>query len=222
MRYQSSKVKAIGIGALVAFATACSPASPPLADPSGMPLPAADPPGASSPAQTSGPDLSACLLTPEEVAKAFGASDVVIDPAESGGGWCTYALPEGSLQQQKSGDSVVAPGGGSAGIQVEVLPYADNIIKTVVISEYGGTTPEAVFTSASRVYAAQAKKDGDSEHFLSDPTIGKGLVSNGLSDAVLAGPGENWYRMNIINMKTNEEYGPAFIELGKLLLGKEE
>jgi hypothetical protein len=219
MDQSRTKTKATGWVALLLLLASCSSTMPQgQAPPSNSTSPAQHP--VVTPVEPSAESDPGCLLTPAQVQKTFAEwieyGDVTINRESSGGRLCTFALPPGSLRQG-DGASVVGQGSGPS-IVIYRYPYDEGTIMSSALREYGGSTAQAVFTSASSVYSDIARQDGETEHFQTYPSIGGGLVTNGVGGFVLAGPGQAWYGVTITNTQQSSEYGTALVELAEAIL----
>jgi len=127
----------------------------------------------------------------------------------------TYQLPPGSL------GVAVQPGETGPTIQVMGFAYSANITRHQGIydvgREYGGDTPEEVYSSSVIMIRDVGAAAGWGEGLGEYPDVAGGLVTDEWNSLVLAGDTGYWYEAYIVGVTGSAAYGDTLLTLGQLL-----
>jgi len=123
-----------------------------------------------------------------------------------------YVLPPGSFRAAETDDAEVS---------VAAYRYADNRqFRSGVYDverEYGGSSPEEVYSSAvvmiRDVGAATGWEDGLGEY----PDVAGGMVTDEWNELIVAGDKDYWYEVSITGVTGNAEFNDALVGIGRLL-----
>lgn len=159
--------------------------------------------GAGTSVATSPPDPG-CPLTVDAVTAAIGTvfpGPVRLD-TEPGAVDCQYQVDQNRW------------------LHIRVTPYADNRMASITVNtttvEYGGSSPQQVFTSTATAYRAIADASGGERKFEQHPDVGAGLVTNGVGGFVLAGTRGVWYSGDF-GIFTSPDYNVVAMNVAKAL-----
>jgi hypothetical protein len=156
---------------------------------------------------------AACVLDAQTLAAAIrpwlGQGSITVDPS-SDADRCTYDLPSDSFN------------GSSAQFVIDLHEYGDDQRVTTstngVSREYGGSTPQQVYASAHTGFLDLSHAGTVSAGFADYPDIGAGLVTDGVSQLVLAGTHDRWYTGGPTNTALRPKFNAALVSVARALL----
>jgi hypothetical protein len=206
----SRRLVALAGIAMIGAVSSCTPSQHAPVTSSGTSAPTTR----TSTSTSNAPSLAAaCVLDPQALAVAIrpwlGEGSITIDPS-SDAGRCTYDLPADSFN------------GSSAQFVIDVHGYSDDQRVTTstngVSREYGGGTPQQVYASARTAFLDLSHAGAASDGFADYPEIGAGLVTDGVSQLILAGTHDRWYTGGPTNTALSPKFNAALVSVARALL----